>query len=94
MIANIDEIKEAIKYFKNVALSSHSYHSERVCAEIALKALYKQNAIKPISHEKHYFKCPYCKEELGIDVDDIIVYDMTPPKHCENCGQALDWGGY
>lgn len=86
------DIEIVIDHFNRIATSSTSSYREQKCSEMALKALYKQNAIKPILYEKHYFKCPYCKEELGIDVDDITVYDMSPPKHCENCGQALDWG--
>ena len=31
---------------------------------------------------------------LGIDEDDIAVYDETPPNYCEKCGQALDWSDH
>ena len=54
-------------------------------------ALEKQIPKKVIKQGKYSFVCPYCKQDLGIEQEDISVYDMTPPKHCEHCGQALDW---
>ena len=46
---------------------------------------------KPIEIGKYGFGCPCCNEDLGLDKDDIYIYDMTPPKYCSNCGQKLDW---
>jgi hypothetical protein len=46
---------------------------------------------KPIEIGKYNFGCPCCNEDLGLEADDIYIYDMTPPKYCSNCGQKLDW---
>lgn len=59
--------------------------------DVAIEALKKQMPKKPIPKGKYHFSCPLCKNELGIEREDISVYDMTPPNFCENCGQALDW---
>lgn len=84
-------VKEAIEYFVKRTLDDHGYPINKEHCETALKALYKANKLRPILYDKHYFKCPHCKEDLGVDTDDITVYDMEPPKHCKECGQALDW---
>lgn len=60
-------------------------------AELA-KATLKQTPMKPLCNDKHYYDCPKCHEDIGLTDDDIYIYDMTPPKYCDNCGQALDWG--
>lgn len=59
--------------------------------DIAISAIEKQIPKKPLNVEKHYYKCPYCKQDLGISEDDIFVYEMPTPMYCSNCGQALDW---
>ena len=46
---------------------------------------------KPIEINKYDFGCPCCNEDLGLEKEDIYVYDMIPPKYCSNCGQKLDW---
>lgn len=51
----------------------------------------KEIAKKPIEIDKYRFGCPCCNEDLGLEKEDIYVYDMTPPKYCSNCGQKLDW---
>ena len=51
----------------------------------------KEIAKKPIEIGKYGFGCPRCNEDLGLEKEDIYVYDMTPPKYCSNCGQKLDW---
>lgn len=48
-------------------------------------------ARKPIKIGKYGFGCPNCKDDLGLEEEDIYIYDMTPPKYCSNCGQRLDW---
>lgn len=52
--------------------------------EVAIEALEKQIPKKPVATE-HFFRgcCPCCEE--------YIVTEYSFPKHCENCGQALDW---
>lgn len=64
---------------------------DKAC-ELACKALEKQIPKKPISYDKHYYKCPCCEEDLDIDEDDIYVYQEIPPNFCYMCGQALEWG--
>lgn len=59
--------------------------------DIAISAIEKQIPKKPLNVEKHYYKCPCCKQDLGISEDDIFVYEMPTPMYCSNCGQALDW---
>lgn len=84
-------IQEAKEYFQKDVIANRGSSWAQEAKEIALQALNKANKISPITHEKHYFLCPYCKEELSVNEDDIFVYDMTPPNYCEKCGQALDW---
>lgn len=57
---------------------------------MACEALDMQIPRKPITQEEYSFICPICQQDLGITQEDISIYDMTPPRHCE-CGQALDW---
>ncbi len=87
-------IDEAIEYFNKRILEEHGYPIDKVHADTAVKALYKAKELPPIPTGKYRFKCPYCKEELGIEREDMTIYDMTPPNHCELCGQALDWSDY
>lgn len=79
----------AIGYFQNLAMSPSPW--EREYANIVLKAIYKTVDLKPVVHGKYGFICPFCKTDLGIETEDITVYDVDPPKHCKECGQALDW---
>lgn len=60
--------------------------------DIAISAIEKQIPKKPINVEKHYYKCPCCKQDLGVSNDDIFVYENPTPMYCPKCGQALDWG--
>ena len=55
------------------------------------KAIEKQIPKEVIEFDKYNFKCPCCNVILGIEKEDILIYDMTPPQHCEACGQMLDW---
>lgn len=60
---------------------------------MGMKALEKQTPKKPIN-EEHYYMCPCCRGDLGVSDDDIFIYEISMPKYCGNCGQALDWGDY
>lgn len=60
-------------------------------ALVAIKALEKQIPKKVLKFGKYGFNCPCCKEDLGLESEDIFIFDMTPPKYCDNCGQKLDW---
>lgn len=59
--------------------------------DIAISAIEKQIPKKPLNVEKHYYKCPCCKQDLGVSDDDIFVYENPTPMYCSKCGQALDW---
>lgn len=84
-------VEKAIEYFNKRLLDAHGFPIDKEHTETAVKALYKANKLSPISYDKHYFKCPSCREDLGIDEDSIFVYEETPPNFCGKCGQALDW---
>lgn len=49
---------------------------------------------KVIEVGKYGFCCPLCRGELRLEKEDIFVYDMPTPKHCEHCGQKLDWSDW
>ena len=68
------------------------------CPDYVVRMIYtilendgKADPQNPIEHDKHYYKCPHCNEDLEVSDDDIYVYCMTPPNHCKFCGQALKW---
>lgn len=88
------KIQKAIEYFVGRTVDDHGYPINKDYCETALKALYKANKLGPISYDKHYFKCPHCKEDLGVDTDGLYVFGEVPPNYCEKCGQALDWSDH
>ena len=57
-----------------------------------IKALEKQIPKRAISIYKGNYKCPTCETPVDMDNDDLYVYGIEPPKYCDECGQALDWG--
>lgn len=57
-----------------------SYSEYVEALDIAIAAVEKQTPKKPIGSMKVFSKCPVCKNEL-----------YEEQKHCEECGQALDW---
>lgn len=57
-----------------------------------IKALDKQIPKRAISVYKGNYKCPTCENYIDITDDDLYVYEIEPPKYCDECGQALDWG--
>lgn len=73
---------------------THDIFSEPVItyAKLSIEALEKQLPTKPLEVGKYGFGCPHCKEVLGLEKEDMYIYEITPPKYCEYCGQALDWG--
>lgn len=63
-----------------------------IAYNMAIKALEKQipkNVISIIYRGD--YKCPTCKNYIDITDDDLYVYEIEPPKYCDECGQALDW---
>lgn len=61
--------------------------------DMGITALKKQILKKPIKY-KDEIVCPTCKNYINITDDDLYVYGIEPPKYCDECGQALDWGDY
>lgn len=49
---------------------------------------------KVVEVGKYGFCCPNCKEDFGLEKEDICIYEMTPPIYCEHCGQKLDWSDW
>lgn len=56
-----------------------------------IKALEKQIP-KRAKRAKGNYKCPTCENYIDITDDDLYVYEIEPPKCCDECRQALDWG--
>lgn len=83
---------EAIDYFKRRKTQYGLADNVQQAENCAVEALGKQIPKKPINVEKHYYKCPCCKQDLGVSDDDIFVYENPTPMYCSKCGQALDWG--
>lgn len=63
-----------------------------IAYDMAIKALEKQIPKKVISIiYRGDYKCPTCKNYIDITDDDLYVYEIEPPKYCDECGQAFDW---
>lgn len=77
--------------YAQTAYDPCSYGSVKIAIDKALEALRKQIPQTIVESGKYGFKCPCCNVIFGIEKEDILVFDMDPPKHCENCGQMLDW---
>lgn len=63
-----------------------------IAYNMAIKALEKQIPKKAGSIYKGDYKCPTCENYVDITDDDLYIYEIEPPKYCDECGQALDWG--
>lgn len=59
--------------------------------KLAIESLEKQVPMRPVlklhtnrvpEEQKEYY-CPTC--------DEWLTWNGTEPKHCEECGQAIDW---
>lgn len=78
-----------IKVLENNAHSNEVIHSEEACKkdnedlaaiQMAISALEYQTAKTPMCSITPFYKCPSCGNE---------IYENQ--KHCDDCGQALDW---
>lgn len=83
--------EEAIKKLTTTPVGDGTLDADLILAlDIAVAAVGKQMPQKPLRKlfcEKCYsLMCPYCNE-LIIG----CVYGDVAPRHCSNCGQALDW---
>lgn len=84
--------KEAIEILKEEHDYTQFLSYVNQALEMAIKALEKQIPKKAISTYKGHYKCPTCENYIDITDDDLYVYEIEPPKCCDECGQALDWG--
>ena len=103
-----EAIKKAIRHFecmKNDAVvvldsgfgthpgeSDSVYRNRKMYAELAINALEKQIAKKPIDksnnpHDWHVMACPCCEHTFW-NSGQFVHYQ---PKFCNYCGQKLDW---
>ncbi len=88
-------IQESIEQLERVSRSIASIGETEDYTEIAINALEKQIAKKPIMKqyfedlEGEYLCCPTCGEIL---TDRIPADNKTFYFHCMNCGQKFDWG--
>lgn len=90
-IACIDDVlSSTVNYDESLEYEMTSYDTDWL--EEARDALELRIKKKPVELGKYNFICPSCEQELGVSKEDISIYDMTPPEHCDKCGQALDWG--
>ena len=77
---NIEEAKKAIKGLNNI-IEYWAYRPEEVAtAKLAIEALEKQIAKKPIEFDD----CPECGYCLMWHEKDWV--------NCPGCGQKIDWG--
>ena len=91
----IELTQASIEQLERVSKSIASIGETEDYTEIAINALEKQIAKRPIM--KRYFKdleekylcCPTCGEIL---TDRIPADNKTFYFHCMNCGQKFDWG--
>lgn len=102
-----DEFRIVGKGVDCTATGKHTnppYSDFVMALDIAISAIEKQIPKKPvikiIEHfvqgyliEDKYYICPCCKEVIGNveNVDGKHEPYIKKPKHCDPCGQALDW---
>ena len=60
------------------------YDRDKEALEFAVKAVEKQIPKKLIGQNTMWGICPNCEKAAEI-------HAFREPKHCEHCGQALDW---
>ena len=83
--------KEALEFFEGF-IKTAPVNPYTQSAKLAIKALKeKQIPKRAISIYKGNYKCPTCENYIDITDDDLYVYEIEPPKYCDECGQALDW---
>lgn len=69
---------EVLEYAKN-HYDEMGYGAPKIAVDMAINALEKQIAKKPIDTDWLY--CPNCKVTLKVGLE----------KYCEHCGQRLNW---
>lgn len=95
MMNDMKLIQESIEQLERVSRSIASIGETEDYTEIAINALEKQIAKRPIMKqyfeglEEEYLCCPTCG---GILTDRIPADNKTFYFYCMNCGQKFDWG--
>lgn len=84
--------KEALEYFKRRKEQTELNDRVQQAEDLAIEALEKQIPKRAISTYKENYKCPTCEKYIDITDDDLYVYEIKPPKYCDECGQALGLG--
>lgn len=87
----MSDIENALDYYYDILAKTLPEDKTRAYALIAISGIERIKKIEPVPSGKYGFACPRCKNDLGIDREDINVYDVPPPHNCEHCGQALTW---
>ena len=83
--------KEALEFFEGF-IKTAPVNPYTQSAKLAIKALEKQIPARAIPFCKGDYICPTCRTIINITDDDLYVYGIEPPKYCDECGQALNWG--
>ncbi len=80
---NLETIENYIQFEDELVKQNFTFKS-------ILEAREKQIAKKPLHNDKKCYNCPNCGCNMGIDAEDVFLYDIKP-NYCEECGQKLDW---
>ena len=91
--------KEAVDLFKqyhwkvedkNKALEILEKLVEKDTPKMVIKETIKHHIDSNEFYEADYYKCPSCEKVVLYDrYQDITLH--TKNKHCQECGQKLDW---
>ena len=77
--------REAIKEFQQNIDMPFGSNISREASKLAIQALEKQIAKKPIFYAHNYY-CSVCNSLVGNN-----EFEWKRLKYCDNCGQKLDW---
>lgn len=83
LFETISTLKMMIATYEKKATPRCPYKAMRYSLDLAVRCVEKQIAKKPKLINCYGYKCPCC----------CTGYLSGKPKHCDNCGQKLDWSG-
>lgn len=94
-------LEETVEYFRDMVEGCGAYelcpcfHDDMEMTKIALSALEKQVAKKPIIDKANLtdfqtFHCPSCNKKIISRLDGEWIAGRLQ-KYCDDCGQALGW---
>lgn len=84
-------IEDTIKYLNILLSKMPPGNDNRKYILTALSAVERMKGFAPEPLGKYGFACPRCTNDLGVEREDIFLYEITPPCKCPICGQTLDW---